>query len=930
MRLPRSQAFFILFVCLSLGFSLVIPFFDRRWSASAGFGLINDAVTDSYEYDTTEGLYPDMLRLGTSNYYAIVDSGPGNDGWLQTIKVWNNNGTIKKSIISSFEYDTSDGLYPSICHVSGDIYAVSYKDSAKVTVVTIKIWDENGTIRQPVLDSQVLTYNGNFTNIIRVTGNLYAIAYQEWNALAPTNDGWFETRYINPTTGDIVNAANDTQEFDAADAYYPKMVMVDSDTVAIVYQGTADDGFLSTWNISSAGAITGTWASQWEFDTSNGGTPNIYHISGNVYAIAYRNSSTNGCVRTCTISTTGAITKSWIDTLEFDVTDCKYPTIFPVSDNIYGITYQNTSSDGAVVTLTIETDGTIGNSRIDTMEFSTADNQWYAPVIWVSGFYYALVYAGTDTGRGVVYDGWVATFQIYTNNRFWTSEASGWNTFGNGSVSWETIGQGWNLFGNTPAWSGPSGWNTFSNHSSQTMIDQGWNTFGNLSSYRISVQGWSTFGNMPAWTGPSGWNTFSHHSSQSMIDQGWNTFENMTVSWHSIDQGWNTFGSTSGWVTTHLGWSTFGNTPVWSGPSGWNTFSHHSSQTMIDQGWNTFENTTVSWHSLDQGWNTFGSMPAWTGPSGWNTFGNTPSWAGPSGWNTFGNLSSCVTTQLGWNTFGNIASWTSIDQGWNIFRNAQWGNLNLGWNTFRNISAWTDIEQGYNLFNNTPSWQTRMQGWNTFGSSLPWSPIDQGWNTFGNGSAWVLIDQGWNSFYNNNWTAIIDWYPKQGDVVDPIGFQFMANISDTNGTLMDLTWEYWNGTAWVNIGTQNGLVNGTYYQDPSPWLGLLYNHTYHYRVTVVGTQTMTKDVVFTTPSGAFVISDQMVSCAILLTIFGTFMPMGYAMRRRSAGMYLTMAGFTFLCLMLFLPVNISVFFMMVVFAGYIIFIGVKKTFFTKL
>jgi hypothetical protein len=58
--------------------------------------------------------------------------------------------------------------------------------------------------------------------------------------------------------------------------------------------------------------------------------------------------------------------------------------------------------------------------------------------------------------------------------------------------------------------------------------------------------------------------------------------------------------------------------------------------------------------------------------------------------------------------------------------------------------------------------------------------------------------------------------------------------------------------------------------------------------------------------------------------------MGYIVRRKSAGMYLMMAGFVFLSLMFFLPASISVFFMMVVFAGYIIVIGVKKTFFSKL
>jgi archaellum component FlaF (FlaF/FlaG flagellin family) len=392
------------------------------------YGLIADSTISTLEYDDKEGRFPDMVRLGTSQYYLIASTSDGEgDGWLFTIKVWENNGTIKNAPITKYEYDSSDGDCPSICCVSlsNDIYAVSYRDrsgagGAKATLVTVKVWDENGSIKQSTLDTQALTYDGNYTDLVHVTGNYYAIAYTECSLLSPTYDGWMETRYINPTTGDIGLTANDTQEFNTSQANYSKMIMLDSDTVAIVFEGSGADGYLVTYNISSAGAITNTRAAEWEFDSTNGQTPNIYHISGNVYAIAYRNSSTNGCVRTCTITTAGAITKSWIDSFEFDGTDCLYPTIFHVSGNVYGITYQNTSSDGAIVTFTINSAGTIGTSRIDTMEFEAADNQWYAPIVNVgSGYtnsnYYLIVYAGPDTAGKSSYDGWSCTVSIATN-----------------------------------------------------------------------------------------------------------------------------------------------------------------------------------------------------------------------------------------------------------------------------------------------------------------------------------------------------------------------------------------------------------------------------------------------------------------------------------------------------------------------------------
>jgi hypothetical protein len=169
--------------------------------------------------------------------------------------------------------------------------------------------------------------------------------------------------------------------------------------------------------------------------------------------------------------------------------------------------------------------------------------------------------------------------------------------------------------------------------------------------------------------------------------------------------------------------------------------------------------------------------------------------------------------------------------------------------------------------------------------------------------------------------------------VDPASFNFMVNISDTNGTLMNVSWEYWDGAAWHFFGSNlTNAANGTYYKLPSPWFDL-YGHTYRYRVTVVGNQTAVRDITFhtqTAPSGGMGVSNQMFACLILLTVFGTFLPLGYIVRRRSAGIYLTMAGFVFFSLVAFLPFNAITLILICIFALYIGMLGIKKTFYAKL
>jgi hypothetical protein len=385
------------------------------------YGLIGDAVTSTYEYDAQEGRYPDMIRLGTSEYYAIVstgDSGTELDGYIRTIKVWNDNGTIKTALIDSLEYDTTDGRYPSIVNVGTDMYAILYGDTGTYFfVVTVSIDDADGLIAAAVTETLQLTYSPDLVyishpRIIYVTGNVYAVIYEQ-----SSNYIYMQTLNIT-SAGDIGAAVADSQRLEAtAKASLPgNLCLVDSNTVAVVYDSGAvdgNDGYMTTWNISSTGDITNTYADFWEFDTSKGGTPYIAKVSGTTYMIAYEDTNADLYVKTCTIADTGMITKSWLDTQAINITNGDYPTFFNVSTNgtnqwIKGITFSGEGSDGYVSTFDVTSAGII-NSVIDTLEVTAADTiNWYQPACWVSGNYYLLI---TEDG---VFDGWAKTFTIET------------------------------------------------------------------------------------------------------------------------------------------------------------------------------------------------------------------------------------------------------------------------------------------------------------------------------------------------------------------------------------------------------------------------------------------------------------------------------------------------------------------------------------
>jgi hypothetical protein len=222
-------------------------------------------------------------------------------------------------------------------------------------------------------------------------------------------------------------------------------------------------------------------------------------------------------------------------------------------------------------------------------------------------------------------------------------------------------------------------------------------------------------------------------------------------------------------------------------------------------------------------------------------------------------------------------------------------------------------------------------GYLTFGNLPPAiQTLTTGYFTFRNTSLWNTTDEGWFTFRNTSYTLIIV-YPEDGDIVDPSTFNFMVTIDDTNGTLMNVSWEYYDGANWHYFGSNlTNAVNGTYYKLPSPWFDL-YGQTYRYRATVNGSDTVTRDITFTTMTAPSTepFTDEMFSMIMLLSCFILFFTVGYISDKRSGGFYLILAGFMFLSFTLIgislLTETVSL--LCTPFSIFIMLLGVKKAFF---
>ncbi|MFC1903267.1 hypothetical protein ACFLW9_00050 [Chloroflexota bacterium] len=307
--------------------------------------------------------FANSAQAADSTKYAIAYEGDLNDGFLKTVDIA-TSGNITDTVIDTLEFDPDDCMLPSITHVSGNISAIAYEgDGGDGFLKTVEI-TSSGNITDTVIDTlEFDATDGHTPNITHVSGNIFAIAYE-----GPGGDGFLKTVEI-ATNGQITDTVIDTLEFDTSDGHTPNITHVSGNIFAIAYEGKLGDGFLTTVEIATSGQITDTVIDILEFDTSTGNTPSITPVSGDVYAIAYDGVLGDGFLITVEIATSGLITDTIIDTLEFDTLDGHTPNIIHTSGDMFAIAYEGDASDGFLKTVEIATSGLITDTAIDTLEF---------------------------------------------------------------------------------------------------------------------------------------------------------------------------------------------------------------------------------------------------------------------------------------------------------------------------------------------------------------------------------------------------------------------------------------------------------------------------------------------------------------------------------------------------------------------------------
>lgn len=360
---------------------------------------IGDIIREiaSLDFDEDGGMLPKIIHIA-GIVYAIAYAGGLSDGFLRTVSISDDGATL--ALINFLEFDDDNGKHPSIIHIAGTVYAIAYQgpgangtlktfnisdDGTSITLIQTFVFDAGASIIEPV--------------IVHISGTTYAIFYG-----GPGNDGWIKTVTIQDDgtiTGEIAFL-----EYETVYGLYPSPIHIAGDVWAVAYTGDAINGpgRIRTFTITGAGAISAI--DFYDYDANQTDPPDIFHISGNVYGIAYGGPGLDGWLKTTVINNDGTLGKTILSFLEFDPASCYNPWVIPIGSNVWCIAYTGPDSDGWLRTIKIENDGTITGEE-DNHEYDDADGR-YQSMVHIAGSVYTIAYFGPGS------DGWLKTVEIET------------------------------------------------------------------------------------------------------------------------------------------------------------------------------------------------------------------------------------------------------------------------------------------------------------------------------------------------------------------------------------------------------------------------------------------------------------------------------------------------------------------------------------
>jgi len=235
------------------------------------------------EFDTSQGLTPALSQID-STHYLCAYAGPGNDGWATVLTVDTGTWTITNR--TPFEFDTSQCLTPALSQIDSTHCLCAYTgfgNDGWATVLTIDTGAWTITNQTPF---EFDTSQGLAPTLSQIDGTHYLCVYA-----GPGDDGWATVLTVD--TGTWAITSQTPFEHDASQGLTPALSQIDSTHYLCVYQGETGIGWVVVLTVDT-GSWTVTKETAFQFDSVMGQDPDLSQIDSTSFLCAYGGSAGQG------------------------------------------------------------------------------------------------------------------------------------------------------------------------------------------------------------------------------------------------------------------------------------------------------------------------------------------------------------------------------------------------------------------------------------------------------------------------------------------------------------------------------------------------------------------------------------------------------------------------------------------------------------
>ena len=340
---------------------------------------INSTVYGTQSYGCLE---PDIIAI-SNNRYAIVSRNSAYDGFLITTQV-SDEGIITKNATTSvcdiFEFESTRCETPQIVKVatSIDIYAIVYRgQSGYLYMATIQISSAGIITKTVKAKTTIDTINCYNPDINFTEGDYYVVVYSSNENYLAANRYIGRIQTVKITSAGAITPQVRYYNFGSVGTpegimMYPDIIHIKKDYYSVVFRDSDTDGSLRSIQIKNGNLIT-TDNVVYKFDNNNiSDLPlRIIHVFDKVYAVFYGDKEgtiiRGGAVITITLSDTGTFENTIDYSTLLPPTDWNQFTnhqMIYIAGNIFAVTYR-ISTRAEVKTFEISTLGIINNHTSD-------------------------------------------------------------------------------------------------------------------------------------------------------------------------------------------------------------------------------------------------------------------------------------------------------------------------------------------------------------------------------------------------------------------------------------------------------------------------------------------------------------------------------------------------------------------------------------